>query len=643
MQKETVCPAEPRSWGAFVLVATLLFSGCLNSDNRLGGRSSDEQQSVQPQQSTSASNAKAALPTLSTNQDRSENSLRLMDPNQDGWLTEALAEKSKKQLGLVLSRLSKTTDPQNNSLSELVNDAVALGPLRQVSEFAFDDNGLRVKRPGQKQPASEQRSLVDTLRDLIAPLVEIGQPEFHVKVVRVRLGEQARARENETNGKKKRGDTKPGFMTTCLYEAQARNEQVSLQQTATLVCHWEYRSESLRLANIESSDFEEVQLSGNNGPWFVDCTETVIGGEPEFQRQLAYGTNHWMQRIERAHGMDDTVSGAGLAVGDANGDGLEDVYVCQGPGLPNRLFLQNPDGTVTDRSVEAGVDWLDHTSAALFLDFDNDDDQDLAIATKGGLLLMENDGNGNFTKRAELTQQMTDVQSLTSADYDSDGDLDLFLCAYRHISGRLRGEFVFHDATTGGRNYLFQNNIDQEWKFTDVTEAVGLDAGSTRYTLAAAWEDYDNDGDPDLYVANDYGPNYLFRNEGGRFTNQTAAAGLTDTGFGMSVSWGDYDRDGRMDLYIGNMFSSAGSRITRQAKFQSNSNPQQRALYQRMAKGNSLFANQSDNVFRDVSNQAQVEMGRWAWSSVFADINNDGWEDLLVANGYITTDDTGDL
>ena len=613
-----------RGFAGLGVTLILLGAGCSN-----GVKEVDKKENSAPT-SNDKSSTSSALPTVPNR----KNDDSLIDPNQDGWVTEALAEKAKKQLKLILSRVGETG--KQPVLAGLVDETSRSQPLRHTLKTVFASSNLRVMRPAKETSLLEQESLIGALRNLVSPMLEIGTPKFHVKVVRVRLDEEAGKEKRDNNENVK-------FVTTCLYEGQVHNGQTALQQTAELDCHWLDRPEGLFLTHISASKFEEAHLNGNDGKLFVDCTETVIGDQPSFREQLAFGTNHWMEQIERAHGMDDTVPGAGLALGDANGDGLDDVYVCQGPGLPNRLFLQELDGTVTDYSTEAGVDWLDHTSAALFLDLDNDGDQDLAIATKGGLLVMENTGKAVFVKRAQLAKQMTDVQSLTSSDYDLDGDLDLFLCAYRHESGRLRGEFVFHDATTGGRNYLFRNDIGQDWRFTDVTHDVGLDADSTRYTLAAAWEDYDNDGDSDLYVANDYGPNFLFRNDNGKFSNQTSAAGLTDTGFGMSVSWGDYDRDGRMDLYIGNMFSSAGSRITRQAKFQANSDQQQRALYQRMAKGNSLFVNQPNNVFRDVSQQAQVEMGRWAWSSVFADINNDGWEDLLVANGYITTEDSGDL
>ena len=111
---------------------------------------------------------------------------------------------------------------------------------------------------------------------------------------------------------------------------------------------------------------------------------------------------------------------------------------------------------------------------------------------------------------------------------------------------------------------------------------------------------------------------------------------------GMSASWADVNRDGRMDLYVSNMFSAAGNRITYQRQFKTGANANVREQFQRHARGNTLFLNQP-NGFQDVSEPAAVTMGRWAWGSRFADLNGDGWEDLIVANGFISTEDTGDL
>jgi hypothetical protein len=111
----------------------------------------------------------------------------------------------------------------------------------------------------------------------------------------------------------------------------------------------------------------------------------------------------------------------------------------------------------------------------------------------------------------------------------------------------------------------------------------------------------------------------------------------------MGITWGDYDRDGRMDVYISNMFSAAGNRITFQDKFKPDSPGEVKRRIQRLARGNTLLQNLGNGRFRDQSAGAGVEMGRWSWASQFVDLNNDSWLDLLVANGYITADDTGDL
>jgi hypothetical protein len=164
-----------------------------------------------------------------------------------------------------------------------------------------------------------------------------------------------------------------------------------------------------------------------------------------------------------------------------------------------------------------------------------------------------------------------------------------------------------------------------------------------RWSFAASWEDYDADGDPDLYVANDFGRNNLYQNNSGTFVDVAAQAGVEDIGAGMSVSWADYNRDGDIDLYVGNMYSSAGLRIAYQDRFQPGADQRVRSEFQRHARGNSLFLSAGDGTFRDVSEPARVTLGRWAWSSNFVDINNDGWEDIVVANGFVTGRDTNDL
>src|SRR5262249_54297225 len=192
---------------------------------------------------------------------------------------------------------------------------------------------------------------------------------------------------------------------------------------------------------------------------------------------------------------------------------------------------------------------------------------------------------------------------LAAADYDNDGYLDIFVCNYNMLDiDELNADqwprpLPYHDANNGGGSYLLKN--DGHWHFRDVTKEVGLDVNNRRWTFAACWEDYDNDGLIDLYVANDFGRKNLYKNLGGRFVDVAAEAGVEDMGSGMSVSWGDYNRDGWMDLYVANMFSSAGGRITFQPQFQPSVSPRVKANIQRLAKGNSLFRNAGNGKFED--------------------------------------------
>ena len=260
------------------------------------------------------------------------------------------------------------------------------------------------------------------------------------------------------------------------------------------------------------------------------------------------------------------------------------------------------------------------------------------------LVLHENVGNGTFPIRAVLVSKSV-LFSLNAIDFDRDGDLDLFTCGYSG-AGQISPADVFaspmpyHDANNGAPNALLAN--DGRWGFRDVTAETGLGVHNLRFSLASVWEDYYNDGDQDLYVANDFGRNNLYRNDDGKFTDVAAEAGVEDIGPGMSASWGDANNDGLSDLYVSNMFSSAGSRITRQKQFQSGLDSESLASFQRHARGNSLFINQGDGTFIDVAESSGAVMGRWAWGSLFVDLNNDGWKDLYVTNSFVTAEKPDD-
>lgn len=573
----------------------------------------------------------------------------LLDPRSDGWLTEALTERVYEQLAPLAASIENahdSADTVKSGVSRIVTTTFSCTALRPESlSTTLEDGEFTVRRSSEGSRNNDLHrgndGLARAIKSLSSPWK--GATEVHVKFKVFRLDLTYSSDTSVLN-------------TQAFYTAWARTSEGRLQQNATWHCRWTLADNRLkdqssdsalpRLTHIEVHNFEEVVRPVTDGnPLFADCTESVLGQCPSFHRQILRGTNHWLARVEAAHGM-EVFALEGMALGDINGDGLDDVYLCQPGGLPNRLYVQQLDGTCLDQSRTAAVDWLDKTVSALFVDLDNDGDQDLISAVPTTLLVMENDGSGRFNLRSELPTQSLHVQSLSAIDYDNDSLLDLYICnAFANRQERReRPEFVYYDANDAARNFLYRNEIsDTQWKFRDVTSESGLDdEANHRHSLAAAWEDFDNDADLDLYVANDYGRNCLYRNDAGHFQDVAENAEVVDHGSGMSVSWADYNRDGRMDLYVGNMFSSAGNRVTRQSAFMQEQDPAVRSLYQRFAKGNTLFENTGGGKFREVLDSG-AEMGRWAWSSVFVDINNDGWEDLVVANGYITTEDTGDL
>ena len=381
----------------------------------------------------------------------------------------------------------------------------------------------------------------------------------------------------------------------------------------------------------------------NDQQMFSDCTESVFEGLPVLNEQLIHGRDYWYGNLEGTIGVEGR--GNGIAIGDVNGDGLDDIYFCQPAALPNRLFLRQADGSMVDASAASGVDWLDSTRAAIFVDLDNDGDQDLVLTHSTTVVVQENDGNGNFSVR-QTVDTISRLFSINAIDYDNDSDLDLFICGYSSAANA-RPEDVFvspvpyHDANNGGPNYLLRS--DGNWEFTDVTKQVGLDANNLRFSLASTWDDFDNDGDLDLYVANDFGRNNLYRQDAGSFIDIAGDADVEDIGPGMSATWNDYNNDGFVDLYVSNMFSSAGSRITHNAQFKPGVDDKDLAGFRRHARGNSLFQNDRQGGFVDQSVPSAVTMGRWAWGSLFADLNNDGWRDIYVANGFVTADDNNDL
>ncbi len=398
---------------------------------------------------------------------------------------------------------------------------------------------------------------------------------------------------------------------------------------------WEHGAQGWSLLRATSTDEMACETAQ---PLFQDETNHAIAHLPSYRTQLWYGQNYWRARLDAATGI-DVYGENGIAAGDIDNDGWDEVYICQPAGLPNRLLKNRGDGSFEDITDRSGLGLLDDTASALFGDFNNDGRQELIVVRPSGPLLFANRGDGAFRLVADAFRFAQKPQgsftSIAAADYDGDGLLDLYLCCYVYFQGEEQYRYPrpYHDAQNGPPNFLFHNQ--DGLRFRDVTAESGMNENNNRYSFAAAWCDYDGDGRPDLYVANDFGRNNLYRNlGGGKFRDVAREAGVEDIGPGMSAAWFDYDNDGRPDLYVSNMWAPAGLRLVEQKEFQPEASPQIREALRRHAKGNSLYHNNGDGTFTELKGQA--EMGRWAWASDAADFDNDGWPEIFVAAGMLT-------
>ncbi|MCA9199599.1 MAG: VCBS repeat-containing protein [Planctomycetales bacterium] len=548
--------------------------------------------------------------------------------DQDNWSSESLAEWASQQLGELAHLPFDQSRDQVVAAFHLVvaKDAITENVRSMDWQSHYSDSIIQVARTGPSTagatPPSSSESLLDWMHSL-----HDSQGRIKFKIVQIDVADDS-------------------FTTLVRTEIYLPSESSVRQQTMHWTCRWTLPTENRtapQVQRIDIADAEQVTSQVPDRIQFQDVTANVLSGNESYSQQMLPGIPEWMNTAPKE--FMSQFGYHGMAVGDVNGDGLDDIYVCDAGGLPNRLYVQQSDGTAKDMSAAAGVDFLDDSVGALLIDLDNDGDQDLVVGVDPVLQIAENDGQGNFTRRRSISLN-TESFSLAAADFDQDGLTDIYVCGYnlRKKDPTDRGlpfPVPYFDATNGGRNFLLRN-VGQ-FEFSDVTSQVGLDQNNNRFSMAAAWQDFDNDGDQDLYVANDFGRNNLYRNDGGKFQDIANQANVEDHASGMSVAWADYDRDGHMDLYVGNMFSAAGNRITYQRQFAPQANPRAVNWMQRMARGNTLFAARPDGSFDDVSETLGVNMGRWAWSSCFADINNDGWQDLVIANGYFTNQKVDDL
>jgi hypothetical protein len=260
-----------------------------------------------------------------------------------------------------------------------------------------------------------------------------------------------------------------------------------------------------------------------------------------------------------------------------------------------------------------------------------------------------NDGTGMFAERTVLPRAgEARVYSLSAADVDGDGDLDLYDTRYFRAGGYgAQAPTPYHDAVNGAPNVFWRNLLaDGEGpaprSFRDDTQAAGLDAENDRFSMVSLFDDLDGDGRLDLYVANDFGRNNLYLGREGGFAPAPAGP-LTDKAAGMGLSLGDADLDGAVDLMVSNMYSAAGGRVTRDRRFMAGSKEALRQEFVRHARGNSIFKGLGAGRFEDRSTMTGAAPGGWAWGARFVDWDRDGLPEMVVPNGFLSGREGPDL
>ena len=337
--------------------------------------------------------------------------------------------------------------------------------------------------------------------------------------------------------------------------------------------------------------------------------------------------------------------GGGVALFDYDNDGRLDVFFTNGAFISdpmrdgqspdksakkywNRLYHQNSDGTFTDVTERAGLSGMPqgyYSMGVAVGDYDNDGYEDLYVTGYGGNILYHNNGNGTFTDVTEKAGVRGGGWSASAGffDYDNDGRLDLFVTRYldwTFKTNRYCGEkppgyraYCHPDNYDGATNILYHNNGDGT--FTDVSEKAGI-ANPHGKSLGVAFADYDRDGYPDIFVANDSVQCFLYHNNrDGTFTEVGLLAGIGynedgKTFAGMGADFSDYDNDGLPDIVVTDLSN-------------------ERYM---------LFRNNGDGTFRDVTNPSGIGNATRifsGWSAHLFDYDNDGWKDLFVAQSHV--------
>ena len=371
------------------------------------------------------------------------------------------------------------------------------------------------------------------------------------------------------------------------------------------------------------------------------------------------------------------LNGSGVTTGDVDGDGLIDIYFCRTEGS-NVLYRNLGGWKFEDITDKAGVACKDQFSTGTVLsDIDGDNDLDLLVTALGGPnAVFLNDGSGQFhevTKEAGLMGN-SGATTMALADVEGDGDLDIYLANYKTILAKdiytpfelsydeivseenggykIRDKFIDHYTVEVRGNQILWFEMAEE-------DALYLNDGSGRFTkklvsgdhfnfggtepdlrdwgLTARFQDVDLDGDPDLYVCNDFdSPDRFYLNDGtGHFSLISDVAVRSTSNSSMAVDFSDLERDGDFDYFIADMLSTRHDRRKTQMGIMIPTPMTIGAITNRpQYMRNTLFLNRGDNTYAEIAQYGGVQASEWTWSITFLDMDLDGYEDLLLTTGH---------